>query len=216
MHKFQMKTGGCKLVHNKINFKMSEANKSLPTILVEDTSKIEEEPNTDDETKKEARSQSSTLRRQSKFTKGAARPKLLVSKHSSSNNSMHPCGSWQDLSTMLHKSLSAPSRENLSTIPTQSLRPANPSKKNVNQKLYSDNTSGVGSGRSSNGDIDATKDKERFKRRESYQKVVNLKFPSRVRLLARPKHKTITETTSLDITSQLSRFSSYSNLLKIF
>ena len=59
---------------------MSEANKSLPTILVEDTSKIEGEPNTDDENKTETRSQSSTLRRQSKFPKGATRPKQYAAK----------------------------------------------------------------------------------------------------------------------------------------
>jgi hypothetical protein len=69
--------------------------------------------------------------------KGAARPKLLVYKNLSSNNSIHSSVSWQDLKTMIHTNLSAPSRENLSTIPTQSLRPAVPSSKNVKQKLYS-------------------------------------------------------------------------------
>jgi hypothetical protein len=149
--------------------------------------------------------------------KGAARPKLLVSKNLSSNNSIHSSVSWQDLKTMIHKNLSAPSRENLSTIPTQSLRPAVPSRKNVKQKLYSDSpsdqSSGVWSERSKYLNMDANK--ESFKRRESYQKAVNLEFPSRGRLLATSKHKTISETTSLDITSQRSRFSSYSNLPNI-
>ena len=130
---------------------------------------------------------------------------------------MLPSVSWQDLSTMLHKNLSAPSCENISAIPTQALRPAVPSRKNVNQKLYSDSPSdqgsGVWSGISSNVNMDATK--ERFKRTESYQKTVTLEVPIRGRLLARSQSKTIYETTSLDITSQLSRFSSYSKLPNI-
>ena len=120
MQKLQMKTGGCKIYCDEISYKMLGANKSLSTILVEDTSKIEEEPKTDDDIKTEARSQSSTLKRQSKFMKGAARPKLLVSKNLSYNNSIQPSVSWQDLSTMLHTNLSVPSCENLSTIQTQS------------------------------------------------------------------------------------------------
>ena len=217
MQKFQMKTESCTILYNEISYNIYKANESLPTILVEDTCKLEEEPKTDDETITEARSQSSTLKRQSKFMKGAARPKHLVSKNSSSNNNMHQSLSWQDLSKMLHKNLSAPSCENLSSISTKSLKPLVPSRNHVSQKLYSDNLSDqdsrVWSGRSCNGDMNTPK--ERFRRRESYQKAVNLEYPNRGRLLARSKHKTIAEDSSLDMTSQLSRFSSYSNLPNI-
>ena len=206
MQKFQLQTGGCDVFDDDINFKLSNANKSLPTILVEDTNEVKECPKTDEDTKIEARSHSSTLRRQSKFIKGAERPKLFVSP----NRQNQPSVSWQDLSSILHKNLSESSCENLLTIPKESVKPAIPSRINVNQKLYnestSDHDSGVWSVRSCNGELESSK--EKFRRRESYQKAVTIDYPSKGRLLARSKHKTIAESNSYD----LKRFSSYSHL----
>ena len=102
MQKFQLQTGGCDVFDDEINFQLSSDNKSLPTIQVEDTTEVKERFKSDEDTKTEARSHSSTLRRQSKFIKGTERPKLYVSP----NRQNQPSVSWQDLSSVLHKNLS--------------------------------------------------------------------------------------------------------------
>ena len=212
MQKFQMTTGGCQIVHKQINFKMGEAKEPLPTIG--DSSKLKVELNTDDDVYTEARSHTSSLKRQSKFIKGASRPKLFASKNISSN--LQPSVSCQNLSKISHTNLSAASCENLFANPTHQLKPAVPSRRNVNQKLYndmSDQDSGFWSVKSDNRGNDSNE--ARFKRRESYQRAISIESPSKESLLLKSKQettRTIDENSNIDLKSHLTRFSSYSYL----
>ena len=185
-------------------FKTSLANMSLPNILVEDATEMTAKPKTDNEGMKEPRSHFTTLRRQSKFTKGAERPKLFISKGSASSRQNQPRVSWQDLSQTLHKTISGGSSRNILTNEKEILRDRQGARRGVNQS-ESDVDSGGWSGRSCNDDVDMECSRDRFRRRESYQKAVTTECQGKARILAKLKHKTILET-------NLQRFSSYSHL----
>ena len=135
LQKFQLKTGGCKVFNYESNSRLNEAKKPVPTIIVEDTDKLIVEPNYLDDVHTPAVS----LRRQSKFMKGAERPKLFVPKKLSSKRNVQPSVSCQNLSTDSYKNLSNSSCDNLGKPPV-------PSRQSVNQKLYCDNTSDQDSG----------------------------------------------------------------------
>ena len=194
MQKLQM-NDDLDIFHDKAFKKTSQSNKSLPTIIVEDTNEMKEEPTPD-----ETRSYSTTLRRQSKFTKGAERPKLFVLKGSACRSQNQPGVSWQNLSQTLNKNLSAESCRNIPRAEREMV------KSRVKQsESPSDGDSGVWSGRSCNDDVDMEHSKDRFRRRESYQRAVTAECQGKARVLAKMRHKTILET-------NLKRFSSYSHL----
>ena len=203
LQKLQMSDGLC-IFNNKMFPNDSQAKESLPTIIVEDTDETEEKPKTEDVGISETRSHPTTLRRQSKFTKGAERPKLFISKGSASSRQNQPRVSWQDLSQTLHKTISGGSSRNVLTNEKERVRDRQGARRGVKQS-ESDVDSGVWSGRSCNDDVDMECSRDRFRRRESYQKAVTTECQGKARILAKLKHKTILET-------NLQRFSSYSHL----
>ena len=167
-------------------FKTSLANMSLPNILIEDATEMTAKPKTDNEGMREPRSHFTTLRRQSKFTKGAERPKVNNLKGSGSSRQNQPRVSWQDLSQTLHKNLSAGSPRNVLTNGKEEVR-SRQGERITMKHSESDVDSGVWSGRSCNDDMDYRR------RRKSYQS------------WSSPRHNNILE-------NSLQRFSSYSHL----
>ena len=178
-----------------IIFKTSTAsNLSLPTILVEDATEMTENPVTNHEGIREPRFHSTTLRRQSKLTRGAERPKLFILRGTGHKRNNQRGVSWQQLSQILHKNISPEYTRNLSPEYNSNLstegKDAEKTTQGVGRKEKqneSDVDSGVWSGRSCNDDV------EDRRRRKSYQS------------WSRPEHNNIIE-------NNLQRFSSYSHL----
>ena len=123
---------------------------------------MEDNPSTEDLGLAETRSYSTTLRRQSKFTKGAERPKLFILKGSASSKKSQSRVSWQDLSQTLHKNLSSGSFTNVPRGEEEIVRARQCERRTVKHS-ESDVDSGVWSGRSCNDEMDYRR------RRKSYQ-----------------------------------------------
>ena len=213
MWKFQIKTGGCQVFIYESNSRLNETKKHVPTIIVEDTDKLIVEANYLDD----VRTPAVSLRRQSKFMKGAERPKLFSPKNLPAKRNVQPSVSCQNLSTASYKNLSNSSCENLGKPPV-------PSRQSVNQKLYSDNNSDQDSGfwsfRSGKYEKDDVKNEScsrngNFKRRESYQRAINIESPGYRSSFLKSRHetpRTIKEENTIYFKSQLTRFSSHSHL----
>ena len=146
-----------------IFFKTStDSNMSLPTILVEDATEMTENPMTNNAGTREPRSHSTTLRRQSKLTRGAERPKLFILRGRGDKRNNQPGVSWQHLSQILHKNLSQEYTRNLSTEGKETVK-ATQGVGRKEKQSESDVDSGVWSGRSCNDEV------EDRRRRKSYQ-----------------------------------------------
>ena len=144
-------------------FKISTVNNmSLPTILVEDATEMTEKPVTNSEGIREPRSHSTTLRRQSKLTRGAERPNLFILRGRGDKRNNQPGVAWQHLSQILHKNISQQYTRNLSTEGKETVKATQDVGRKEKQN-ESDVDSGVWSGRSCNDDV------EDRRRRKSYQ-----------------------------------------------